>query len=54
MEEGMGDQPEADEIRDKMDGPWGWHGGSHKSDLSQSEKDLLKQVSAALYGDKNE
>lgn len=52
MEAGKGEAPEADAIRDQMDGPWGWRGGPKKETdlLSPHEKDLLGHVSEALYG----
>jgi hypothetical protein len=50
MEAGKGDEPEANAIRDQMDGPWGWHGGPKREGdlLTQDERDLLGHVSEAL------
>lgn len=47
-ETGRGDSEEANQVRDKMDGPWGWHGGPHDGDLTEPEQALLAQVLGAL------
>lgn len=49
MESGKEDSPEADEIRDKMDGPFGW-GSSPVGRLSDEEASLLSEISSAFYG----
>ena len=48
IRDGKGESEEADKIRDEMDGPWGWHGGSHQEDLTVKEIALLTEVSVAL------
>lgn len=49
MEAGKSDSPEADDIRDKLDVPYGWCSTPRENVMTRKEMELLGQVSEALY-----
>ena len=49
FKEGQGASDAADAIRDQLDPYYGWGSSAHAKPLSSVEKQLLKDVTVALY-----
>lgn len=51
LHSGLGDTPQADEVRDQMDPFWGWCASERAELLTDEERIILQDVSVALAGE---